>query len=183
MKKIILLFIISIYTTFSLFSSSFKLKDGSTITGNIILETEDSITLSITIPKSQIISNEYGTVTQPNPIFEKPEKKQPVVPGNFEITQGIAVNAPIDTNRLVSAIKKALLKHNYKLVSEKPGIITFMLWKNDWDLTMNFCYAEDEYWYEYVSSRNLGADPSKNKIHRNFPKWIKTLEQELTKFY
>ena len=183
MKKILITFITTLLITSSCFSMEFKLKDGSIIKGNIINETDDEITVSVTIPKSSIVSTEFGSFTSNNKIYTKPNKRVPSMEGNFEVILGGAVSSPIDCNKLSTVIKSILVSHGYRILKEEPGIITYMLYKNDWDLTMKFCYAEDEYWYEYVSSRNLGANPLKNKIHKNYYKWITILEKDITQLY
>ena len=183
MKKTVLTFIASLFLTASCFSMEFKLKDGSIIKGNIVSETNDEITISVTISKSSIESTEFGSFNSNNETYTKPEKREPLMPGNFEVIQGGAVSSPIDCKKLSTIAKSALVSHGYRILKEEPGIITYMLYKNSWDLTMKFCYAEDEYWYEYVSSRNLDANPIENKIHKNYYKWITILERDITQLY
>ena len=183
MKKIILTLATTLLFTVSSFCMEFHLKDGSTIKGNILSETDEEITISVTIPKASIASTEFGSFTTSNESYPKPTKRIPEMEGNFEVIQGGAVSAPIDCKKLASVAKSILVSHGYRILEEENGIITYMLYKNGWDLTMKFCYAEDEYWYEYVSSRNLDADPLRNRIHKNYYKWITIIERDITQSY
>lgn len=162
------------------FSETVITKSGKTYTGKIIDENENgNISILIEINKDDIQSiSESDTAA-----FSRPVKKIPAKPGNFEVISGSAVPTPIDTSRLRTALYKALNKHGYKILSDEQGVITYQLWKRDFDCTVKFCYCENEYWYEYVESRNLDANPAKDKIHKNYRRWIGILEKELAFLY
>lgn len=166
----------------SLFATTFTLNDGSTITGTIQNETVDAYQVLVTIPKSSVIASSNMGQTNVSS-FTKPVKKTPTVPDNFEVIQGAAVSAPINMDRFAVAASNALAAHGYRIISSEPGIINYKLAKSNYSLTMRLCYAPDEYWYEYVDSYNLDANPYKDKIHKNYYKWIQILEKELAKNY
>jgi len=115
--------------------------------------------------------------------IEWPKKKIPARDGNFEIVDGTLYFNEFDPERLERAFIRSLHERDYVIVEIKPGIITYSLIRNDYNLTMRFCYTPDYYWYEYVSSWNLNAKPRKNKIHKSYYRWIRNLEASLEKNY
>ena len=99
------------------------------------------------------------------------------------LIQGGAVSAPIDTAKLENAFRRGLVSHGYRVLSSEPGVITYGLDNGRISLTMRFCYAPDEYWYEYVDSTGLDADIQSNYIHRRYSRWINILEKEISEGY
>jgi hypothetical protein len=117
--------------------------------------------------------------------FGKPVKKIPARPGNFEVTQGRQIRAPIDIEKFAEAAKTSITQLKYAIEQEGSG---FILFSNSngraWWVQIKLCYWDDEYWYEYVDSFNLDANPARNRIHRNYDNWIANLEKQLyTNYY
>ena len=109
----------------------------------------------------------------------KPEKRIPARAGNFEITRGTRVPTPIDMNRFFSAARTSLENLKYSVDSEGTGFILFTVRGGNWWCQIRLCYWQDEYWYEYINSHNLGANPERNRIHRNYRNWIERVERQL----
>lgn len=176
MKKLLPVFII-ILMVCPVFSATIITKSGQTLKGEVINKNDDSISVLLKIDMEDIQSIDETSD------FVCPEKKVPVKPGNFEIIQGNAVPFPANISSLKRAVFKALKSHGYTILSDEPGIITYMLKKDDYDCTVRFCYCPNEYWYEYVDSTNLDANPAKNKIHRSYCRWINILEEDISDLY
>lgn len=164
----------------TLAASTFTLRDGSTITGTIQSEDASSYQVLVTVNKSDIVKQPENSAPQG---FAKPAKITPASVGNFELTQGSSVMAPINTDRFRQAAVRALANRGYRIVEEIPGVITYKLQRSNYDLTMKLCYYTDEYWYQYVDSHNLDADPVRNRIHRNYYRWIRNLEKDILENY
>jgi hypothetical protein len=114
----------------------------------------------------------------------KPGKKTPARPGNFEITQGRQIRAPIDMEKFAAAAIASLDRLKYTIEQEGSGVILFGISsRSSWWVQIKLCYWEDEYWYEYVDSYNLDADPARNRIHRNYNDWIANVEKQLYSNY
>ena len=122
--------------------------------------------------------------TAPLPTFietagGKPQRKTPARAGNFEITQGRQIRAPIDMTRFNTAAQTSLGNLRYAVISEGLGFIVFTVRGGNWWVQIRLCYWEDEYWFEYINSHNLGSNPARNRIHRNYPSWITRVERQL----
>lgn len=117
--------------------------------------------------------------------YAAPVKKTPAKEGNFEIITGARLIPPIDTKLMQASIIKAATNLGWIIEKNEPGIITLKLEKpKSWWVVIKVCYTTDEYWYEYVDSYNLDANPAKNKIHRNYTnRWIPNLEKHIYAFY
>jgi TolB-like protein len=116
----------------------------------------------------------------------KPVKRIPVRAGNFELIQGTSrhIRAPIDMDRFRRAAIGAMNTLRYTIESDVPGSISFKHDNGDtWWVRIKLCYWNDEYWYEYIDSYDLKADPARNRIHRNYKEWIEDLDDELEDRY
>ena len=114
----------------------------------------------------------------------KPVKITPARRGNFEIIPGKQIRPPIDMDRFYSASTAALKRLKYTVDADGTGFILFTVKGGNWWCQIKLCYWNDEYWYEYVNStRNLGADPVLNRIHKNYYGWIKRVEKQLNATY
>ncbi|MDR1932080.1 MAG: hypothetical protein LBQ57_04555 [Spirochaetales bacterium] len=113
----------------------------------------------------------------------KPIKKVPEMEGSFELIQGLAAFPPIDMEKFHKAAYAAFLKHGYRVEKDEEGSILVRLAKSSWWLQLKLCYWTDEYWYEYVNSENLDADPAQDRIHRNYRRWIANLEKAILEYY
>ncbi|MDR1128874.1 MAG: CsgG/HfaB family protein [Treponema sp.] len=113
----------------------------------------------------------------------KPQKKVPARSGNFEVTQGRQIPIPIDTNKFQISMIESLEQRKWTVDQEGTGYILCTLRGGNWWVQLKICYWDDEYWYEYVNSNNLSADPARNRIHRNYDNWISNLESSLRRNY
>jgi hypothetical protein len=113
----------------------------------------------------------------------KPERKIPARARNFEITQGRQVIPPINMNNFNVSMKASLEDRKWNIDQEGTGYILASLRGGNWWVQIRVCYWEDEYWYEYINSDNLSADPARNRIHRNYDNWIKNLESSIKNNY
>ena len=115
--------------------------------------------------------------------FAKPVNIIPAREGNFEVITGGMVDTPIDMDRFLSVASRGARHHGWRVLGQDSGVIRLRLEKRDWWVEMNICYWEDEYWYEYQDSWNLDANPEKNKIHRNYTRWIANIEKQIYENY
>jgi TolB-like protein len=113
----------------------------------------------------------------------KPQKKVPARAGNFEVTQGRQIPIPIDTNKFQVTMIESLEQRKWAVDQEGTGYILCTLRGGNWWVQLKICYWDDEYWYEYVNSNNLNANPAQNRIHRNYDNWISNLENSLKRNY
>lgn len=111
----------------------------------------------------------------------KPIRKVPARAKNFEVMEGRFLSAPIDRERFHLAALKALEALRYTVKEDNPsgGTIVARLEKNSWWVDIRICYWDDEYWFEYVDSRNLDANPRRNTIHPNYLRWIPNLDKSI----
>ncbi len=107
----------------------------------------------------------------------------PATQNGFEVVQGRMVFSPIDPVEFERAALVALKSRGYIVRERKSGEITYTLIRKDYDLTMKLKYNENEYWYEYVGSNNLKADPERNRIHKSYFRWLENLEVSIGKEY
>lgn len=117
--------------------------------------------------------------------YAEPVKKTPAKEGNFEIITGAKIIPPIDTKLMQQSVIKAATNLGWTIEKNAQNEITLKLEKpKSWWIIVKVCWTSNEYWYEYVDSYNLGADPAKNKIHRNYEsRWIPNLEKHIYGFY
>ncbi|MDR1353910.1 MAG: CsgG/HfaB family protein [Treponema sp.] len=113
----------------------------------------------------------------------KPQKKVPARAGNFEVIQGRQIPIPIDTSKFQLAMLEGLEQRKWTVDQEGTGYILCTLRGGNWWAQIKICYWDDEYWYEYVNSNNLDANPARNRIHRNYDNWISNLESSLRRNY
>ena len=173
MKKTVFASVMLFVSAAMLSAVSLTLSDGSIIEGNVTGIDGDKAEVVFMLPLSMIEDNQW----------QKPEKIVPPYPDSFVLIQGGAVSAPIDTAKLENAFRRGLVSHGYRVLSSEPGVITYGLDNGRISLTMRFCYAPDEYWYEYVDSTGLDADIQRNYIHRRYSRWINILEKEISEGY
>ena len=128
------------------------------------------------------VSQNLGTLIYDDP-GTKPEKKVPARNGNFEITQGKQLRVPINMDKFYAAAKTSLEKLKYEVNLEGTGYILFSVKGRNWWVQIRLCYWQDEYWYEYINSDNLGANPARDKIHKNYGDWIARLDKQLKAAY
>lgn len=117
-------------------------------------------------------------------VIQKPAKKQQVSPGNFEVILGTTLRAPIDTAIFRKAAIEAASTLGYRVsLGTVPNTLNLSIQSALYSLDMRICFWTDEYWYEYVGSDNLGADPSKNRILYKYNSWLKNLEKRILQNY
>jgi hypothetical protein len=99
--------------------------------------------------------------------------------------QGWELGANIDTQKLASAIAKALGHYNWRSVESKSGFIKAVYEKSGGNIsaTIDVRYGESGYVIEYVDSKNLDADLKRKVIHRNYVRWIANLNKAIYTYY
>ncbi|MDR1933927.1 MAG: caspase family protein [Spirochaetales bacterium] len=115
----------------------------------------------------------------------KPEKIRPRRPGNFEIIQGgkSGIRTPIDMTKFHRAALDMMRKMDHQVLEETPGVIVYRYSKGSMWMQVKLCYWTDEYWYEYVNSGDMDADPANDRIHRLYRRWIENADKTLGEFY
>ncbi|MDR1626344.1 MAG: CsgG/HfaB family protein [Spirochaetia bacterium] len=113
----------------------------------------------------------------------KPVRKTPAKAGNFELIQGAVVSTPIDPAKFHTAALAMIRELEFEILDDKQGFVLFKHSRGSAWVHIKLCYWSDEYWYEYVASDNLDADPGRDRIHRNYRRWIENAEKEMRKFY
>ena len=140
--------------------------------------------INLNVPSSDRVIVALSGTTGVSISGAKPEKKIPARRGNFEVISGNQIRQPIDTNKFYAAAKAGLERLRYTIDAEGTGFVLFTVRGKNWWCQIKLCYWDDEYWFEYVNStRNLGADPVLNRIHRNYYGWIARVEKQLVANY
>jgi hypothetical protein len=159
---------------------------GSGTTERLTLKALDVKTAQIVTMAREALSGTGGSTrrtTSTSPAG-KPVKKTPAYQGNFEIIQGKQIPAPIDMAKFAPSAKTAITVLRYTIDQENEGFIIFTIGHAPgWWAQIKLCYWDDEYWYEYVDSRNLKADPERNRIHGVYPQTIEQVERQLYTAY
>ena len=140
-------------------------------------------------PTAQEVLARARAIAAPTPApapDQKPVKKIPVARGNFEVIQGTSryIRAPIDMQKFQWAAEGALRSLRFMVEKVEPGgIVSVYRHSTARWVRIRLCYWEDEYWFEYLDSQDLRADPWRNRIHRNYYTWIENLEKEIERLY
>ncbi|MDR3200140.1 MAG: CsgG/HfaB family protein [Spirochaetales bacterium] len=113
----------------------------------------------------------------------KPVKKTPVRAGNFEVIQGNGIRAPIDMTKFHTAALAMIRKLEDQVLEDTQSAILYKHSSNNSWVHIKLCYWSDEYWFEYVTSDNLDADPGRDRIHRLYRRWIDNAEKALAEYY
>jgi TolB-like protein len=113
----------------------------------------------------------------------KPVKKTPAMAGNFEVIQGVSIPAPIDLTKFHTAALAMIRELEFEFLEDTQGFILFKQSRGISWVHIKLCYWSDEYWYEYVASENFDADPRRDRIHRNYRRWIENAEKAMSKLY
>ena len=159
------------------------------ITGmiNLNLPSTDRVIMALSPMSGSVASRpavtQQGQVTAAYDSSMKPEKKTPARARNFEITQGKRIRTPIDMGKFQTAAEASLRRLNYSIDSQGTGFFLFVVRGSNWWCQIRLCFWQDEYWYEYINSHNLGANPARNKIHKNYAGWIQRVENQLASNY
>jgi hypothetical protein len=76
-------------------------------------------------------------------------------------------------------IKTAVTGRGWRVQDVSPGVIKATLKQRTHEAVVDIKYSNKAYSIDYVSSQDLLYDGS--KIHRNYNRWVKTLEQDINK--
>ncbi len=112
-------------------------------------------------------------------------------PRPFAVIDGFAKPAQADQATLKEAMKMVVSEKNEQLQGWKMGGWNIAEWKlvppetddmltlymSKFDLLIEVYIKNGYYQYKYVSSKNLNADVEKGTIHKNYFKWIETLDK------
>ncbi|MEH6545381.1 MAG: hypothetical protein V7701_03065 [Sneathiella sp.] len=83
------------------------------------------------------------------------------------------------TSKIDSIIKVAVTGRGWRVEDVSPGVIKATLRQRTHEAIVNIKYSNKAYSIDYVSSQDLLYDGS--QIHRNYNRWVKTLEQDINK--
>jgi hypothetical protein len=99
--------------------------------------------------------------------------------------QGYPLGENVDQQKLVTAITKALMHYNWRVVESKPGFAKAVFEKEGGKIsaTIGVSYDGSGYSIEYLDSKNLDVNLKKKVIHRNYVRWINNLNKAIGKFY
>jgi hypothetical protein len=113
----------------------------------------------------------------------KPVKKTPARPGNFEIIQGASLRVPIDMTKFRAAALAMTRELGYQVLEDNPGALLYKYTRGSQWVHIRLCYWTDEYWFEYIDSDDLDADPGADRIHRVYRRWIDSADKALGEKY
>ena len=102
--------------------------------------------------------------------------------GNFQpVMQGQVLSAPIDLKKLDKAIRLSLAQYNWRLVKEAPGELYAHFEKSEGVVSVDIRvkYSDSGYCFEYIDSKNLDANLKRKTIHKNYPRWIATIDKAI----
>lgn len=102
---------------------------------------------------------------------------QPVYTVNDMAVPVALQDAP--ASKIDAIIKVAVTGRGWQVQDLSPGLIQATLKQRSHVAVVNIKYSNKAYSIEYVSSQDLLYDGS--KIHRNYNRWVKTLEQDINK--
>jgi hypothetical protein len=81
------------------------------------------------------------------------------------------------SSKIDSIIKLAVTGRGWQVQDVSPGLIKATLRQRSHEAVVDIKYSNKSYSIDYVSSQELLYDGS--KIHRNYNRWVKTLEQDI----
>jgi hypothetical protein len=113
----------------------------------------------------------------------KPVKKTPARLGNFEIIRGATLPTPIDMTKFHTAALAMARKLEYQVLEDNPGVLLYRYTRGSQWVQIRLCYWTDEYWFEYINSYDMDANPAADKIHRVYRRWIENADKELAENY
>lgn len=98
---------------------------------------------------------------------------------------GYTLEAPINTQKLASAIRLGLAHYNWVVIEEAEGSITARFEKSNGSIyaVIKVVFDKNSYHIEYVDSKNLDADLEEKIIHRNYMRWIRNLDKYIYMHY
>lgn len=80
-------------------------------------------------------------------------------------------------SKIDSIIKVAVTGRGWQVQDVSPGVIKATLRQRSHEAVVDIKYTNKSYSIDYVSSQDLLYDG--NQIHRNYNRWVKTLEQDI----
>jgi hypothetical protein len=94
----------------------------------------------------------------------------------------IRVPATIKMEEIAKAIKSALIAREWTVQREESGVIEAKLFVRSHTADIRIPFNKDSVYIQYVSSTNLLYDERQGikYIHRNYNKWIKLLERDIS---
>lgn len=113
----------------------------------------------------------------------KPVRKTPARPGNFEIIQGVTLRGPLDMTKFRAAALAMARSLEYQVLEDNQGELMYKYTRGSQWVQIRLCYWTDEYWFEYIGSNGIDADPAGDRIHRVYRRWIENAEKALTENY
>jgi hypothetical protein len=74
-------------------------------------------------------------------------------------------------------------KLEYQVLEDHKGALLYRYAQGSRWVQIRLCYWPDEYWFEYISSAGIDADPAADKIHRVYRRWIESADKTLGEYY
>ena len=88
-----------------------------------------------------------------------------------------AHDADLDTVR--TTIIESLSKRRWEILQEEPGMFRAGINVRSHYAEIIIRYSATDLKINYVKSSNLDYNASSNKIHRNYNKWVRNIEQDV----
>jgi len=99
--------------------------------------------------------------------------------------QPIAVPSKLDVVQVEKAVKQALIKREWLIVSDEPGQITASYDRREFTTRIGITYDRKQVQINYIASTNLKYEVKKNGeklIHKNYMAWIQNLVTDISNY-
>jgi len=99
--------------------------------------------------------------------------------------QPIAVPSKLDVVQVEKAVKQALIKREWLIVSDEPGQITASYDRREFTTRIGITYDRKQVQINYIASTNLKYEVKKNGeklIHKNYLAWIQNLVTDISNY-
>ena len=96
--------------------------------------------------------------------------------------QPIAVPSKLDVAQVEKAVKQALIKREWTIVSDEPGKITAGYDRREFTTRIGITYDRKQVQINYIASTNLKYEVKNNGdklIHKNYVAWIQNLVTDI----
>jgi hypothetical protein len=94
----------------------------------------------------------------------------------------IAVSAKLDLAQVEKAVKQALVKREWLIVTDEPGKITASYDRREFTSRIGITYDTKQVQVNYITSTNLKYEVKKDGeklIHKNYMAWIQNLVTDI----
>jgi hypothetical protein len=97
------------------------------------------------------------------------------------VFQGMDLEKPANLDKLRPAIRLALARFGWRILSDVEGTCTAEYMKSGGIVRaqIRVVYAASGYRIEYVDSTGMDVDLAARMIHRNYMRWIRNLDKQI----